>query len=97
MRVVMRDARRRAATFGAGALALGGLFAAPAQAAIPLCAGTQNTIVVCVETDGGTLYEDCIYLASSTCTPVSITGPAVSCGGDIGTRLCAVNYDPPIN
>ena len=93
--------RRRTKLLGAGLMVAGGMFvAAPAQAAIPLCAGTQNTIVVCVETNGGTVYEDCIYLASSTCTPVSVTGPAVSCGGDIGARLCAFNYvdpGPPIN
>lgn len=91
MTVVGRDARRRAATLGAGALALGGLFAAPAQAAIPICAGTQNTIILCVETNGGAIYEDCIYLASTTCTPVSVPGPALSCGGDIGARMCAFN------
>ncbi|HEX2057282.1 MAG TPA: hypothetical protein VHI71_02840 [Actinomycetota bacterium] len=74
--------------------------AAPAHASIPLCAGTQNTIVVCVDPTGGILYQDCVYAGPPPCTPVSIPGPTIQCGGNIGQNLCAFNYadpGPPIN
>lgn len=63
--------------------------AAPAQASIPVCAGTQNTIVVCVDPTGGILIEDCVYVGPPPCIPVVVPGPTVQCGGNIGARLCA--------
>ena len=82
--------RRRATLFGAGLMGAGSLFlAAPAQAAIPVCAGTQTTVVICVDPTGGTLYSDCIYAGPPPCTYVTVPGPTVQCGGDIGQYLCA--------
>lgn len=53
-----------------GAALLG---AAPASAA---CVGTQNIGVVCSTVNvRGTLYEDCVYVGSPPCTPVSVPGP----------------------
>lgn len=80
---------RTAAKLGAGALALGSLFvAAPAQASIPICAGTQATVVLCVDPTGGTLYSDCIYAGPPPCIWVTVPGPTIQCGGDIGQYLC---------
>jgi hypothetical protein len=60
----------------------GSLFAAaPAQAGPLVCAGTASTAVICVDPTGGTLYEDCVYVASTTCTPVHVPGPVTYCGG----------------
>ena len=84
--------RRKATLFGAGVMAAGSLFvAAPAQAAAPVCAGTQNTIVLCVDPVGRTWYEDCVYLGSSWCVVVTVPGPTIQCGGDIGERLCVAD------
>lgn len=63
--------------------------ASPA-AAEPICVGTREIAGVCVDVDptGGTLYEDCVYLASSSCTPVHVPGPTiVDCHGWIGDRI----------
>lgn len=80
---------RTAAKLGAGALVLGSLFvAAPAQASIPICAGTQATVVLCVDPTGGTLYSDCIYAGPPPCIWVTVPGPTIQCGGDIGQYLC---------
>lgn len=58
--------------------------AGPAHAA---CVGTQQTAGVCVTVKpGDPWYEDCIYLVSSTCTPVSVPGFDVSCGGWVGDQ-----------
>lgn len=85
--------RRKATLFGAGVMAAGSLFvAAPAQAAVPVCAGTQRTIILCVDPVGRTLYEDCIYTGSPPCTPVSVPGPTIQCGGDIGMYICTAGY-----
>lgn len=56
----------------------GALFvAAPASAD---CYGTQNVGVVCSTVNlGGTLYEDCVYLGSGPCTPVSVPGGPQGC------------------
>ena len=62
--------------------------AAPAEAA---CYGTANTVVLCATVSplGGTYYEDCVYVGSPPCTPVSVPGPRVTgCGGSVlGTPL----------
>lgn len=93
---------RLKSTLAAAALVAGATLAlsAPAQASIPICAGTQNTVVLCVDPTGGVLYEDCVYAGEPPCTPVSVPGPTIQCGGNIGQGLCSVNYDdpgPPIN
>jgi hypothetical protein len=54
-----------------------------------VCVGTANTVVVCTDPTGTTYVQDCVYLGGDTCTPVVVNGPTVSCGGDIGARLCA--------
>jgi hypothetical protein len=99
--------RRPLAAVAVGAAAL----AAPAHAAInPVCAGTAATVVVCVTYNTGALpsvnptgssYNDCIYLGTPPCTPVSVPIPTVtpgsgtpvvvSCGGRIGQNLCAAS------
>ena len=82
--------RRRATLIGAGLMVAGSLFfAAPASASIPVCVGTAATVVVCVDPTGGTLYEDCIYAGPPPCIPVSVPGPTIQCGGNIGQYLCA--------
>lgn len=60
--------------------------AVPAVAA-PVCAGTTGTRIVCVHPDnldvdpyGGPAVGDCVYLASSTCTPVFVPTPTVTSG-----------------
>lgn len=58
-----------------------------APAAFAACAGTAATVVVCVNPTGGTIYSDCIYTGGSTCTPVTVPGPTLDCGGDIGEKL----------
>jgi hypothetical protein len=51
---------------------------APAASADESCVGTEETVVVCVEPTGRTLYSDCIYTGGDTCTPVSVPGPDVT-------------------
>lgn len=78
--------RRRATLFGAGLVVAGStFFAAPAQAA---CFGSDNTVILCVDPTGGTLYEDCIYTGGSQCTPVHVPGPVVSCKPTSGPLYC---------
>lgn len=52
--------------------------------AIPLCAGTVNTIVVCVDPTGGTPIGDCVYLGPPPCMNVSIPTPSIECSGRLG-------------
>ncbi|HEX2057283.1 MAG TPA: hypothetical protein VHI71_02845 [Actinomycetota bacterium] len=73
--------RRRAILFGAGVLAAASLALAPPAAAQTLCAGTQNTAYVCTDPLGGTIITDCVYLGPPPCTPVTVPGPTLSCGG----------------
>lgn len=47
------------------------------------CAGTASTAVFCVDPLGRVLYSDCVYLGSGSCTPVSVPGPALACGGPL--------------
>jgi hypothetical protein len=47
----------------------------------PSCFGTSGTVVVCVDPTGTTYYQDCVYLGGDTCTPVTVPGPSVTCGG----------------
>ena len=79
--------RRRATLFGAGLLAAGSVFvtAAPAQAA---CFGTTNTVIVCVDPTGSTLYEDCAVIIEPPCHPVSVPGPKVWCEPTNGPLVC---------
>lgn len=60
--------------------------AGAASAAPPstwFCAGTASTAVFCVDPIGGVLYTDCVYLGSGPCTPVSVPGPLLACGGPL--------------
>lgn len=79
---------RKALTLGTG-LVLAASLAGPA-AAQTLCAGTENTAVVCVNPTGGTPIDDCIYLGTPPCTPVSIPTPTFGCSSDVISiqRLC---------
>jgi hypothetical protein len=79
--------RRAAILLGAGLL-LTAASAVPASAA-PVCAGTQNTVVLCVDPTAGTLYSDCVYVGPPPCIPVTVPGPTIQCGGNIGQYLCA--------
>lgn len=87
----MKIRKRLGVALGAGML-LAGLAAAPASATVPLCAGTQGTAVVCVDPTGGTLIEDCVYAGPPPCTPVTVPGPTVQCGGatNLVQALCAL-------
>ena len=65
--------------------------AAPAPAhADANCVGTTSTAYVCVDPTGRVLWSDCVYTGGDTCTPVSVPGPTVTCGGAIGcdTTIC---------
>lgn len=55
-----------------------------ASAQAPVCAGTENTIVVCVDTTGGTPITDCVYVGPPPCMPVSIPTPSIDCAGRLG-------------
>lgn len=69
--------------------------AGPAFAAPPEphpCAGTENTLVACVDINDGTYYSDCVYLGSGSCTPVTVRGPVVTCSGRYGS-ICYVSND----
>lgn len=71
----MRRTLSFAVAFAATAVAPTAAYAQPA------CVGTSGTEVVCVDPLGRTYYSDCVYLGSSTCTPVAVNGPAVTCEG----------------
>lgn len=59
-----------------------------APAAFGACAGTQNTVVICVEPTGQTIYSDCVYyVIKPGCIPVSVPGPTIQCGGNIGEKI----------
>ena len=79
--------RRKVLVLGSGMMLATGM-ATPAAAA-PLCAGTENTVVFCVDPTGGAPIVDCIYVGPPPCIPVSIPTPSFGCGGDIGQGLCA--------
>ena len=85
--------RASAFALGAGLLASGA--AVTPAAAAPLCAGTQATVVLCVDPTGSVLYDDCIYLMGPPCHTATVPGPTIQCGGNIGQYLCAFNYDDP--
>jgi hypothetical protein len=89
--------RYPARVLGAAALAAAAFgTAAPANAA---CAGTANTVTTCVTVNlhgapsvnlNGDSYDDCVYVASSQCTPVSVPIPTVEEGsGSLVTFTCA--------
>jgi hypothetical protein len=80
--------RRKATLFGAGLMAMGGVFAM-APPALAACVGTTGTIIVCVDPTGRTLYEDCVMVVDPPCKPVSVPGPSVWCEGAMGP-----NCDP---
>ncbi|MDQ3952992.1 MAG: hypothetical protein M3279_08535 [Actinomycetota bacterium] len=69
--------------------------ASPAKAA-PVCVGTSNTVFVCTDPTGGTLYEDCVYTGGSTCQQVTVPGPTVDCGGDLYNRIVPPLTSEPI-
>ncbi len=73
--------RSKSFLLGAGLLVAGSMAIAAPAAASPLCAGTQNTVFVCVDPTGGTLYSDCVYVVFPPCMPVTVPGPVVTCGG----------------
>lgn len=70
----------------AGLMAVATL-AAPAAAQVPVCAGTTSTAYVCIEPTGQTLITDCVYVGPPPCTPVSVPGPTVTCGGALISDL----------
>ena len=74
---------KRFRMFVAAAVAVGAMAVAPAASAA--CVGTTQTVLVCAEPTGRTLYEDCIYTGGSTCTPVSVPGPDVTKCTVLGT------------
>ena len=100
----MRSRTLAAVALAAAALSTG------AGAAHAACAGTQATFVFCVTANGGALpsvdpfgssYDDCVYVVTPPCTPVSVPIPTVTpgsgqavyltCGGDIGERTLQCN------
>lgn len=74
----MRKRVRKLALVAGAVSAIG--FASPA-AASPTCVGTQEIVGLCVQVEESTIYEDCFYLASSTCTPVVVPGVDPDCSG----------------
>jgi hypothetical protein len=61
--------------------------AAPASAG-PLCVGTQETVVQCVDPTGARVIDDCVYVGPPPCHPVVVDGPYVYClGGRIGEQI----------
>ncbi len=79
--------RRKTMIFATGLLVAGSMaIATPAHAN---CVGTERTVVVCVNPTGGVLYEDCVHVVIPPCHPVTVPGPTIACGGDIGQSLCA--------
>ena len=59
-----------------------------APAAFGACAGTANTVVICVDPTGQTLYSDCVYyVIKPGCATVTVPGPTIQCGGAIGEKL----------
>jgi hypothetical protein len=75
--------RRRAILFGAGLLIAGSVAVAAPASAQTICAGTQRTVFVCTDPLGGTVISDCVYAGPPPCTPVTVPGPTLSCGGDL--------------
>lgn len=72
--------------FGVGLIAAATLGpATPAQAA---CFGTTNTVILCVDPTGSTLYEDCVVIIEDPCHPVSVPGPKVWCEPTNGPLVC---------
>jgi hypothetical protein len=61
----------------------------PASASTaPLCAGTEDTLVVCVEPFGSVYYYDCVYLGEPPCDYLIVNGPKITCGGRYAS-VCA--------
>lgn len=75
----------------AAALVAGAFLGGGAEAAV--CVGTQNTATVCNSGTVVPVYEDCVYVASTTCTPVVVPAPAcfygtIAGGGSWQTVWC---------
>ena len=79
--------RRRTILFGASLLIAGSMAVVPPASAQTICAGTQSTIFVCTDPLGGTVITDCVYLGPPPCTPVTVPGPTLYCGGDLITAV----------
>lgn len=62
----------------AAALAVGMIAVAPTASADEACVGTEETVLVCAEPLGRTLFSDCVYVGGDTCMPVSVPGPDVT-------------------
>lgn len=90
---------KRKATLIGGALLVGASMAAmpSASAQVPVCAGTDNTIVLCVDPTGGTPIGDCVYVGPPPCMPVSIPTPSITCGGRLGPACNFTIQLPPIS
>lgn len=66
-------------------LVMAATMASSASAAeLPICVGTEGTIVVCVDPTGALYYADCVYLGEPPCTYVYVYGPTIDCSGRFG-------------
>jgi hypothetical protein len=82
--------RLRATVLGAGVVAATMATGGQAMAA-PLCFGTADTVVQCVDPTGATLIDDCVYLGPPPCHTVIVNGPLVYCAsGRIGDKLVCI-------
>ena len=82
----------------AAALAVAAASTGTAHAA---CAGTQMTVVLCagINRPGipqvdpyGNSYDDCIYLGTGQCTPVSVPIPTVTPGSGLPVHVTCSSY-----
>jgi hypothetical protein len=79
--------RNRASVLAVGMIAAATMVVT-APAASAACVGSENTVIMCVDPTGGTLYEDCIYAGDPPCTPVHVPGPLVWCEPTNGPLVC---------
>ena len=79
--------RRKWTLLGAGLAVAGSTFAV-APPALAACVGSTNTVILCVDPTGGTLYEDCVVILEPPCKPVVVPGPVVWCEPTNGPLYC---------
>lgn len=82
----------------AAALAVAAVSTGSAHAA---CAGTQMTVVLCAEINragiprvdpDGNSIDDCVYLGTGQCTPVSVPVPTVTPGSGLPVTVTCSSY-----
>jgi hypothetical protein len=58
--------------------------------ATPVCAGTTEIQMACVDPLSHTFYSDCVFVGPPPCTPVDVPGAVAWCAGVVDCQCSTV-------